>query len=183
MADHVDANRSDWSWLQDTFWYVLREDLPALQLDPENNTLTWVIDQTVWHITGYGNGYFWGASATIIQKSEAELSQQGQASRPVCFRMLGTITPEGRVHLTFIPSRTSSSRAATIGIGRAVEHRSGLSLEMQMSSGSDTRTAHWAYMVRVQPGDSSWESLPGVGISVPQMLEGCEPPQMSVDVD
>jgi hypothetical protein len=183
MADHVDSNRSDWSWLQDTYWCVRREDLPALQLDPENNTLSWVIDQTVWHITGYGNGYFWGVSATLIRQSEEEISQQAQASRPICFRMLGTITPEGRVHLTFIPSLTSSSQSATIGIGCAAEHRSGLSLEMQMSSGSDTRTAHWAYMARVKPGDSSWESLPGVGISVPQMLQGCEPPQMSIDVD
>ena len=178
MAEHADSNRSDWSWLQDTYWYVLPEDLPALQLDPEDNTLTWVIDQTVWHVTGYGNGYFWGVSATMIRQS-GETPQQEPASLPICFSMLGTITPEGRVHLTFIPSPTASSRSATIGIGCAVEYRSGWSLEMQMSSGNDTRTAHWAYMVRVQPGDASWESLPGVGISVPQMLQGCEPPQPS----
>jgi hypothetical protein len=179
MAEHMDPNRSDWSWLQDTYWYVPTENLSALQLDPENNTLTWVVDQTVWHVTGYDNGYFWGVSATLIRQSGEETAQQGPASRPVCFSMLGTITPEGEVHLTFIPSLTSSSRSATIGIGCAVKHQSGWSLEMQMSSGNDTRTAHWAYMVRVQPGDASWESLPGVGISVPQMLQGCQPPQLS----
>jgi hypothetical protein len=179
MIDPSKFNRSDWSWLQDTYWYVLPANLPALQFNPDNNTLDWVIDQTVWHITGYRNGYFWGVSATLIQQGGDETSQQDRDARPVSFTMLGTITPEGKVHLTFIPCMASSSRSATIGLGCAVQHRNNWSLEMQMSSGSGTRTAHWAYMARVQPGDPSWESLPGVGISVPQMLEGCEPPQLS----
>lgn len=183
MAEQMDFNPSDWSWLQDTYWYVLPENLAALQFDPGNNALTWVIDQTVWHITGYRNGYFWGVSATLIQEGGEQVSQKGAGSRPVCFTMLGTITPEGRVHLTFIPNLTSSSRSATIGIGRAVEYRNGWSLEMQMSSGSGERTAHWAYMVLVQPGDASWESLPGARISVPEMLEGCEPPQPSGEAE
>jgi len=51
-------------------------------------------------------------------------------------------------------------------------------MEMQMSSGTSELTAHWAYMTRVQPDDPSWESLPGVGLSVPEMLGGCEPPQL-----
>ncbi len=92
---------------------------------------------------------------------------------------LGSITPEGSVHLTFVADAALSSRTATIGIGRTVPRDGGWSLEMQMSSGSRERTAHWAYMVRTQPGDPSWDSLPGIGLSVPEMLEGLEPPRLA----
>lgn len=177
MSNHSNLSHSEWSWLEDTYWYVLPENLPALQFDPDNHTLSWAVDQTVWHITGYRNGYFWGVAATLIQQNEGQTGKDSAGSAPVCFTMLGTITPEGRVHLTFIPCEASSSRAATIGIGCAIKFRNNWSLEMQMSSGNDERTAHWAYMSRVQPGDPSWESLPGVGISVPEILKGCEPPQ------
>jgi hypothetical protein len=174
MTDRANA---DWSWLQETYWYVPPRSLRALQLDPDTNTLAWAVDQTVWHITGYRAGYFWGVSATVLRQVGEETSG-GSGSRPVCFRMLGSITPEGRVHLTFIPAASSSSRAATIGIGTAVAHGEGWRLEMQMSSGSGVRTAHWAYMTAVRPGDPSWDSLPGVDVSVPQMLEGCDPPRL-----
>lgn len=183
MTKPSDFNRSDWSWLQDTYWYVLPENLPALQFDPDDDTLAWVIDQTVWHITRFQNGYFWGVSSTLIQQGEQQSLQQRDGSSPVCFTMLGTITPEGQIHLTFIPCKASSSRSATIGMGCAVEYRNNWSLEMQMSSGNDERTAHWAYMTRVEQGEPSWESLPGVGISVPEMLEGCEPPQPSGEAE
>lgn len=183
MSDPSDFNLSNWSWLQDTYWYVLPENLPALQFDPDDETLNWVVDQTVWHITGYRDGYFWGVSATLLVTSADGAPKHGAGSTPVCFTMLGSITPEGRVHLTFIPSQASSSRMATIGIGCAVRHRGDWSLEMQMSSGNDTRTAHWAYMTRVRPDDASWESLPGVGLSVPQMLNGCEPPQLDKEIE
>ena len=49
---------------------------------------------------------------------------------------------------------------------------------MQMSSGPATALAvHWAYMVQVAPGDPAWDSLPGVGISVPEMVDDLEPPE------
>jgi hypothetical protein len=179
MTKDLDSNPLDWSWLQDTYWHVLPENLSALQFDTDNDTLTWVIDQTVWHITGYRNGYFWGVSATLVRQGGEQTPQQGPGSHPICFTMLGTITPEGRVYLTFIPCKASRFQSVTIGVGCAVEYRKSWSLEMQMSSGDDKRTAHWAYMSRVEPGEPSWESLPGVEISVPEMLKGCEPPQQS----
>ncbi|MEN9867690.1 MAG: hypothetical protein RL748_3280, partial [Pseudomonadota bacterium] len=62
MSDATDVSdtRAQWAWLTDTYWYVRTPDLPALQLDPEDNLLSWLVDQTVWHISGYKNGYFWG---------------------------------------------------------------------------------------------------------------------------
>ncbi len=164
---------SQWSWLQNTYWYVLPENTPALQFAPGENTLAWVIDQTVWHISGFRNGYLWGVSATAI------LDSTESSVKPVCFSMLGSITPEGRVYITFIPCGVSSSGQATVGIGSAVPHGDQWSLEMQMSTGSGKTTAHWAYMTQVKPDDPSWKSLPGVGISVPQMLQGCEPPRFN----
>ena len=179
MPDHSDLNPSDWAWLENTYWYVRAENLPALQFDPDNQTLTWVVDQTVWHISGYREGYFWGVSATVVQQAgEPEPKLRGRP-HPVCFTMLGTITPEGRVHLTFLIDQAASAGSATIGIGCAVERQGNWSLEMQMSSGNRKRTAHWAYMTQTQPGDPSWESLPGVGISVAEMLQGCESPQVN----
>lgn len=174
---------SPWTWLQDTYWYVLPENLPALQFAPGENTLTWIIDQTVWHISAFQNGYFWGSSATLILPTGGGESAKAAGNKPVCFSMLGSITPEGRIYITFIPCGVSSSRPATIGIGRAVPHGHKWSLEMQMSSGSGNTTAHWAYMTQTTPEDPSWKSLPGVGISVPQMLEGCQQPQLVTSAD
>jgi hypothetical protein len=180
MTEQTRVDQTDWRWLEGTYWCVPPENLPALRLDPADPTLSWVVDQTVWNVTGYRNGYFWGVSATLIRDAGEETPQHGPGSQPKGFVMLGSITPEGGVHLTFIPSIASSSQSATIGLGRAVPHRDEWSLEMQMSSGNQERTAHWAYMVRVQPGDPSWDSLPGIGLSVPQMLAGLEPPHFAL---
>ena len=168
---------ADWSWLSDTYWYVPPASLPALQLDTGAGTLAWVVDQTVWHVTGYRTGYVWGVASTLLRRSGESAPPLGPDSRPLGMTMLGSITPEGRVHLTFIPSAPSAS--ATVGLGRIIRHEGGVSFEMQMSSGSGTVTAHWAYMLQVRPDDPSWERLPGVGMSVPEMLEGCEPPEVA----
>ncbi len=164
---------STWSWLADTYWCVPPANLPALRLE-EGDKLAWQVDQTVWHITGYGDGYFWGVSATLLRAAGEAASEQGPGSQPLGFTMLGSITPEGRVYLTFIPV---SAGSITTGIGRAVPHETGWSLEMQMATGSHAQTtAHWAYMVRVQEGDPYWDFLPGFGLSVPEMLAGLNPP-------
>lgn len=175
MTARSDSNVVDWSWLQDTYWYVPPGNLPALQLDPDSDILSWVIDQTVWHITGYRDGYFWGSSTTLMRQQGSEVPAHGPGSHPVCFAMFGSITPEGRIHLTFILDSKASSGPPTIGIGRAVPQENDWRLEMQMSSGTRNETAHWAYMTRVRPGDPAWDSLPGVGLSVPEMLKRCHP--------
>jgi|SRR6185436_372177 len=174
MAWNISSDPSTWSWLEDTYWCVPPASLPALRFDQDGNALTWVVDQTVWHITGYRDGYFWGVCAALLRDAGEPVPERGPGSQPRGFTMLGSVTPEGRVHLTFIPD---SQGSATIGIGRAVRHQAEWSLEMQMSSGAGSQTtAHWAYMMRVRPDDPSWSSLPGVGLSVPEMLVGLEPP-------
>jgi hypothetical protein len=176
MPDDVNADWSQWNWLQDTYWYVPPENLPAPQFVPDENTLAWVTDQTVWHISAFRTGYFWGVSATVVLPagSTAEASD----IKPVSFTMIASITPEGRIYITFLPCNASSSRPSTTGIGHTVFRRGQWTLEMQMATGSSQTTIHWAYMTQIKPDDPSWKSLPGVGISVPQMLQGCQPPRI-----
>lgn len=164
---------SPWSWLKDTYWCVPSVNLPALRFDQDDNTLTWLIDQTVWHISGYRIGYFWGVSSAIMRTAGEEAPKRGPGSQPQGTTMLGSITPEGRVHLTFI----QKSGSVVIGLGELVQRGAEWAFEMQMSTTLRTKTtAHWAYMIQVQPGDPDWDSLPGVGLSVPDMLDGLEPP-------
>jgi hypothetical protein len=176
--DKEQLDRRDWAWLEGTYWHVPTADLPAIQYDATRNTLSWIVDQTVWHITGYRDGYFWGACAVMLHDVGAEVPDRGRGSRPTGLALFGSITPEGHVQLTFVVGAALTSRSATTGVGRAVEHEGGIALVMQMSTGNTERTAHWARMIQTKPGDPSWDSLPGAGLSVPQMLDGIEPPTM-----
>lgn len=55
MTENLTASPSDWSWLADSYWYVPVENLPALRFDESENALSWVVDQTVWHVTGFAS--------------------------------------------------------------------------------------------------------------------------------
>jgi len=169
-------NPTDWNWLKDTYWYVQDTWLPALQFDASKNTISWLVDQTVWHITGYRDGYFWGVTAALVYTAGEEVPARGPRSHPNASTLIGTITPDGAVELTFVENSGRSS-GPTVGVGRIVEKEGRRSFEMQMSTGTgDPLTAHWAYMMQTRKGEPSWEKLPGVGLSVPEMLGGIDPP-------
>ncbi|MCP5048958.1 MAG: hypothetical protein GY940_17440 [bacterium] len=164
-----------WSWLGDTYWYVQERWLPALRYDSPENKLNWMVDQTVWHITGYRYGYFSGVAGVLVYPAGEGTADQGPRSRPVPMTLIGTVTPGGTVGLTFLPQ--SGSGQITSAPGRIVEMSNQRTFEMQMASGSgDPLTAHWAYMFQTHEGDLSWEHLPGTDLSVPKFLEGIEPP-------
>ena len=75
----TDTNRTTWDFLADTYWYVTAPDLPALQFSPGDDVLTWRGDQTVWHIAGYENGYFWGVTSAItFDRSDADSKRAGR---------------------------------------------------------------------------------------------------------
>jgi hypothetical protein len=176
------TNPQDFQWLAGTYWYVPAASLPALQYDAAQNTLAWIVDQTVWHITGYRSGYFWGVCAVLVRDAGDEAPTRGRGAQPTGLALFGSITPEGRVQLTFVPDAALTSRSATTGIGRAIPQDGGVAMEMQMSTGSVDCTAHWAYMTQTAPGEPSWDTLPGVGLSVPEMLDGLAPPTFSGEV-
>lgn len=169
--------RTDWGWLADTYWYVTKADLPALQFDNGQSELSWRVDQTVWHVAGYRNGYLWGVTAAMVVDAGEEVPTRGPRSRPSHLALLGTVTPTGKVQLTFIPSGLMGS--VTMGLGQMVERGGGWVFEMQMSTeGAGGRVLHWANMVQTREGEESWSRLPGVGWSVPAMLEGAVYPTM-----
>jgi hypothetical protein len=146
---------SRWAWLTNTYWYVPNPNLSAVVFDPSTGALASVQDQTVYHISGYRNGYFWGETVT----------QLGQ-SAPTSSALVGSVTPQGRLLLSF----TSSGNSIT-GYGVMTRKAGGWTMENQMFSiTSDAQVGHWAYMVQTRPGMRSWASLPAVNVSVPTFL-------------
>jgi hypothetical protein len=146
-----------WAWLANTYWYVPKPNLSAVIFDPSTGALVPVRDQTVFHITGYRNGYFWGETVT----------QLGQGT-PTSSALVGSVTPQGRVLLSF----TSSSGTVIQGFGKMTRVRGRWTMENQMFtvSTSGSQIGHWAYMVQTRPGMKSWASLPSAGVSVPTFL-------------
>lgn len=166
-----------WRWLADTYWYVPQENLPALASGPTATTPAPVSDQTVYHIVQYANGYFWGPTAVSYMPRRDGTS----SGSPSCLQLVGSITPEGRLHLTFSAppistnANTGSRREPTVGIGTMVREHGEWLMENQMStlSAGNVLLTHWAHMRECRPGDPCFSSLPGVGLSVPQMLAPC----------
>lgn len=151
---------TNWNWLAGTYWYVPRHNLPAYIYDAQSQASVIASDQTVFHIAASEGGYFRGVA--VVQIGTARAS----------FVMLGVVTPDGSVILDFLP--TSTPGVATTGSGRFTYVRRQIAMLNQMSSSPNERlrVLHWAYMLQTQPGDPSWDSLPGVDVSVPQFLSG-----------
>ncbi|MFT3765147.1 MAG: hypothetical protein QM820_06475 [Minicystis sp.] len=52
--------------------------------------------------------------------------------------------------------------------------------QMQMCTASgNEQLLHWANMRQTKEGDASWQKLPGVDLSVPEMLKGATYPQFA----
>jgi hypothetical protein len=68
----------------------------------------------------------------------------------------------------------SLGNSPTTGLGRIVKKGGQWTMENQMSTGlGAVQIGHWAYMVQTKPGQPSWNSLPGVNVSVEQFLAQC----------
>ncbi|MFT3765146.1 MAG: hypothetical protein QM820_06470 [Minicystis sp.] len=91
----TETNRTTWDFLGDTYWYVTPPDLPALAFSPDDNVLTWRGDQTVWHISGVENGYFWGVTSVIA--FDPDDADSKRAGRPRHLSLVGTVTAGGQV--------------------------------------------------------------------------------------
>lgn len=154
-----------WSWLANTYWYVPPANLPAVLFNSSSGTLAPVSDQTVFKITGYRAGYFWGKTVTQLGSGSAS-----------CSSLVGSVTPEGRVLLTFTKTSDTSSPSVTEGFGMMVRRNGRWSMENQMftSPSQSLQIGHWAYMTQTRPGLPSWNSLPSSGLSVPAFLSQCD---------
>lgn len=162
-----------WSWLQDTCWYVPTRGLPAPELGADG-TIRWMVDQTVWHITGARDGYLWGVAAVALTEQGAPWPTRGPRARATHLSLLATVTPSGACLFTFIPQGPGQT---TTGTGRLRQTDSGWAFEMQMSTDRlRARLIHWADMLPIRPEDPDWDALPGVGLSVPDLLDGARYP-------
>jgi hypothetical protein len=150
-----------WSWLVNTYWFVPVRNLPAVLYNSTTGTLQSVRDQTVYHIEAYRLGYFWGEAVTQLNSGSPSEST-----------MVGSVTPQGRVLLTFTQTSKNSSPSITEGYGEMQRKSGQWTMENQMfTAPSETlQIGHWAYMVQTRPGMASWKSLPSVGESVPAFL-------------
>ncbi|UTH72778.1 hypothetical protein [Chromobacterium sp. IIBBL 290-4] len=159
-------------FLADSYWYVPEPGLPALRYEPDSQTLAWRGDQTVWHISGCAQGYFWGACSALIY-------QPGQAAsaRPSLRTLAGSVTPDGMVQINFAQTRLLKE-SIIVGNGRLLQIGRTWAFQMQMTaSAAGELTLHWADMAPITPESPDWRSLPGAGLSVPQMLEGAVYPR------
>jgi hypothetical protein len=170
IAQPLDAARPSGSVaLTNTYWYVPTAYLPALKYDPDTGTGAAVSDQTVWRITHSADGYFWGNTAAVFSGENAGIA--GRA--PACSKMVGTVTPSGNVLISFV--NTSNRAASTItGFGRLKDLGGGKVFEMQMTTGQQTMTLHWAEMARCEPGQACWAKLPGSDLGVEAFLAQCD---------
>ncbi len=166
-----------WQWLAHTYWYVPNEYLPAIASSPALKSPIPVSDQTVYYISNYAHGYFWGTTAV----SYTPAGGSAASDRVSCLQLVGSVTPEGRVHLTFTPLGSKSSPSSgsssepTIGLGTMTRQWSGWTMENQMSTVAvgDVLLTHWAYMYQCKPSEPCYAELPGVGVSVPEFLGPC----------
>src|SRR5205085_9828649 len=150
-AAELDPHPHRWAWLKDSVWYVPAGGLAAVAASPDRGRVITLFDQTVYVIEGYRDGYFWGV--TRVQFSPPQPSPVPPQMPPTCMRLLGSVTPEGAITLSFTP--VGSSGEETTGIGVMRQKDRAWTMENQMVStatigtGSTARQvqiAHWAYM-------------------------------------
>lgn len=166
-----------WQWLAHSYWYVPKEYLLAIASSPALTTPIPVSDQTVYYISDYAGGYFWGTTAVSYTPPGGSAASAAVS----CLQLVGSVTPEGAVHLTFTllgsksgPTGGSTSQP-TVGLGTMTRQRYQWTMENQMSTVAvgDILLTHWAYMYQCKPSEPCFAELPGVGVSVPDFLASC----------
>ena len=175
-AAELDPHPHRWAWLKDSVWYVPAGGLAAVAASPDRGRVITLFDQTVYVIQGYRDGYFWGV--TRVQFWPPQQGPVPPVSPPTCMRLLGSVTPEGAITLSFTPVDSSGENTTGIGVMRQRDHA--WTMENQMIStatvmvGSTPRQvqiAHWAYM-SVCPVNSTCP-LPGITADARQFIAAC----------
>lgn len=147
-------------YINNTVWIVPPSTLLAYEFSDGNHIP--VVDQTVWVISEYSKGYFFGESYTALDGSPS--SQR---------KIVGSITPDGEVYISFYPiSDTSQETDIIEGIGTFEKHKGKYLFVMQMNSPQNSLTglSHWSYMISVKPDDYYYQHLPSLDISVPEFI-------------
>ncbi len=156
-----------WDWLEDTYWFVPPSGLPNQGFTSTSGDVQVGLGQTVYHIESCRYGYFKGINRTQVVGGPL-----------ACQTLIGSVTPEGDVQLTFLwidDNGVVTQRTDARGVMR--RRQGEWMMENQMTSGGGTSSTafltHWAYMKQTEPGDASFDDLPLVHVSVPEFLAGC----------
>jgi hypothetical protein len=167
-AAAADPKPGRWSWTEGTIWYVPPAGFPAILTSPDSSKVGEVYDQTVYSIDRYWKGYVWGYQRVQFwQKSDT--TPVAPDSDPTCARMVGSITPEGTLNISFTPLDGSTR---TTGVGFMQQFEGEWTMEMQMTTGTDdVQLSHWAYM-EYCPIDQKCP-LPGIKGTAQSFLQAC----------
>ncbi len=169
---HAEASppfpHGQWDWLKGTNWYVPEDFLPAIQTDLKTLKVEEVLDQTVFHIDDSSNGYFWGFTAAQI------ITHSPPPTR--CLLLVGSVTPDGSLNLTFtpiLPGVPAALLPKTTGIGRMRRMRGQWTMQLQMTAGMGLtkELTHWAFMAQCPPRAVC--ILPGLKIPLRKFLDNC----------
>jgi hypothetical protein len=167
-ADAADPKPNRWNWTEGTIWYVPPDGFPALLTSPNSNKVGEIYDQTVYSIDRYWKGYVWGYQRVQFwQKSDSMPVKPD--SDPTCARMVGSITPEGTLNISFTPL---DGGTRTTGVGFMEKRDGKWTMEMQMTTGSDdVQLSHWAYMEYCDIDKKC--PLPGIKGTAQSFLQAC----------
>lgn len=170
MAAEPTADQATkYDFLRGTQWYVPDTTLPAVLLNLQNGKVTALVDQTVWDIVSSDHGYFWGRAVTVVRPWGSSTT----SGNPSCARMVGSVTPDGHVYITFVEANQSTSAGAARGLGTLTTGSAAWRFEMQMSTGSTGVVSHWSYMDQCKSGQACQKKLPGTELSLSQFLAQC----------
>lgn len=147
-------------YIENTTWIVPPSTLLAYEYI--NGASVKVSDQTVWVITKFDQGYFFGNSYTGLNGSPS-------ATKAI----VGSITPFGDVYISFFPVTGNYQNTDVVtGIGKFTKHKGKPYFVMQMNTGENglQGLAHWSYMISVKPDDYFYQHLPSMNMSVPEFI-------------
>jgi hypothetical protein len=158
-----------WAWMEDTIWYVPPQNLPAILTSADSRKVVRLIDQTVYSIDGYAEGYFWGVVRTQIMPADTSLPADPSDS-PNCHRLVGSVTPQGALNLSFTPFDDEGDQTTGIGTMRRFEGE--WTMENQMTTGTSAQITHWAYMKYCVKGERC--PLPAIKGTARAFLAPCK---------
>jgi hypothetical protein len=165
------AFADNYSFLRGSKWFVPPSTLPAAVMTLKDGKVQPVLDQTVWDITGYKDGYFWGRSIVQFMRPDTG-APVGSAS---CTRMMGSVAQSGKVLITFINDADKTTLQAVQGVGTLSRAAHNVPVfEMQMATGSTFVLAHWSYMFQCIPGQPCNARLPGTKLSLAKFIAQCD---------
>jgi hypothetical protein len=167
-ATAADPKPARWNWTEGTIWYVPPAGFPAILSSPNSNKVMTVYDQTVYSIDRYWKGYIWGYQRVQFWPKSDKTPVEPD-SDPTCARMVGSITPEGTLNVSFTPL---GGGTRTTGVGFMQKFDKAWTMEMQMTTGSDDlQISHWAYMEYCDITKKC--PLPGIKGTAQSFLQAC----------